>query len=123
MNKFLIYFICMSFIFIGAMCYTIASFYHLKFNYQWSFSKALMIAIPFILIEYTFTLHGNYFAYKYLDVSPSNILIFTICCYFICIWIFNYFVMKIKWDSKHAFTEFIAFILILTAFYISNVVH
>lgn len=82
-----------------------------------------MIAIPFVLIEYTFTFHGNYFAYKYLDVSPSNILIFTICCYFICIWIFNYFVMKIKWDSKHAFTEFIAFILILTAFYISNVVH
>ena len=39
MNKLLIYFICMSFIFIGAMCYTIASFYHLKYNYQWSFSK------------------------------------------------------------------------------------
>jgi len=123
MNKLFIYFICMSFIFLGAMCYTLASYYHLQYNNEWSFAKALMLAIPFVFIEYTFTLHGNYFAYQYLNVQPTNILLFTMCCYFICIWIFNYFIMKVKWNPQHALTEFIAFLLILTAFYISNVVH
>ena len=123
MNKFLVYFLSMTFIFIGAVCYTIASYYHLHYNKEWSFAKALMIALPFVLVEYTFTLHGNYFAHQHLHIEPTKILIYTICCYFICIWIFNYFVMKVKWETRHAATELVAFILILTAFYISNMVH
>ncbi len=116
---------CMSFIFIGAICYTMSSFYHLKYDDEWSFSKALMIAIPFVLIDISFSLHGTYFAYRHLQIEPIQILIYTVCCYFICIWIFNYFVMKsrIKWNNYNKAKEFIAFMLIITAFYISNVVH
>lgn len=106
----------------GAVFYTIASYYHLKFG-EWSLATALMFSLPFAAIEYAFALQGNYLAYKQLRLEPSKILIVTIIFNFICIWAFNYFVMNIKWDPRHAATEFVAFLLIVTAFYISNVVH
>ena len=113
---------CMAFIFIGTVCYTFASYYHLKYTKDWTFFTALMIAIPFVLVEYTFSLHGNYYAYTYLNLDPSKILIITICFNFICIWLFNYFVMNIKLDQRNIMREILACLLILTAFYISVVV-
>ena len=123
MDNYFLYFICFSYIFIGAIFYTLASYYHLKMDNNWTFFKALIVAIPFVLIEYVFTLHGIYYSYKFLSLSPSQILITTICFYFICIWIFNYYVMKIRLDFKHMLKELFAFILIITAFYITNVIH
>jgi hypothetical protein len=123
MNNYLLYFLCLSSIFIGAVFYTLASFYHLKMDKNWTFFKAILIALPFVLIEYTFTLHGIFYSYKFLDLKPSQILIITICFYFICIWIFNYFVMKIRLDRVHMLKEIFAFLLIIIAFYISNVIH
>ena len=123
MNSYFLYFLCFSSIFIGAVFYTLASFYHLKMDKNWTFLKALIIAVPFVLIEYTFTLHGIYYSYKFLDLTPSQILIITICFYFICIWIFNYFIMKIRLDNVHMMKEALAFLLIIIAFYISNVIH
>lgn len=113
--------LCGLLIFMGTICYTIASYYHLKIK-EWTFLKALMIAVPFVLIEYTFTLHAHRLAFEHLNASPSKILIFTICCNFICIWVFNYYVMEIKLNVRDAFREFISFLLIVMAFYISNVI-
>jgi hypothetical protein len=122
MNTIGMYAMTLSFIFIGTICYTFASYYHLKYNKDWNFWTALMIAIPFVLIEYTFSLHGNYYAYTHLKLDPSKILILTICFNFICIWLFNYFIMKIPFDHRNMMREILALILIMSAFYISVVV-
>lgn len=122
MEKLLVYLTCFSIIFMGAIFYTIASYYHLKFG-NWSLATALMFSLPFAAIEYTFSLQGNYMAYKQLGLEPSKILIVTIIFNFICIWVFNYFVMNITWDVRKFMNEFVAFLFIVAAFYTSNIVH
>ena len=122
MDKLVTYVTTFSLIFMGAVFYTIASYYHLKFG-QWSLSTALMFSLPFAGIEYAFALQGNYLAYKELGLEPSKILIVTIIFNFICIWVFNYFVMNITWDVRKFLNEFIAFLFIIAAFSISNIVH
>ena len=121
MNYYL-YILCFSYIFIGAIFYTLASYYHLKMDKDWSFLKALIIAIPFVFLEYSFALHGIYYSYKYLNLSPSQILIVTTCFCFICIWLFNYFIMKIQINKKQMVNEIISFIFIMIAFFMSNVI-
>jgi hypothetical protein len=112
-----------SLIFIGTIFYTLAAYYHLKYNQNWTFFKAFIIAIPFVLIEYTFSLRGIYHSYKYLNHSTTTILIITIIFCFISMWLFNYFILKKNKTNINLFKEIIAFILILIAFYISNVIN
>lgn len=109
-------------IFIGTIFYTLAAYYHLTYNKNWTFLKALAIAMPFVLIEYTFSLRGIHHSYKYLNHSTSTILIITIIFCFISMWLFNYFILKNR-TNVNLFKEFLAFVLIIIAFYISNVIN
>ena len=120
-NNIFTHFFCYSLIFIGTIFYVLASYYHLKIKNNWTFLKALAIAIPFVLIEYSFTLNGIHQSYTYLNHSTSTILIITICFYFINMWIFNYFILN--QININLFREIIAFLLIGGAFYISNVIN
>lgn len=113
---------CYSLIFLGTIFYTLAAYYHLKYNQNWTFLKAFIIAIPFVLIEYTFSLRGIHHSYKYLNHSTSTILIITIIFCFISMWLFNYFILKNR-TNINLFKEFLAFVLIIIAFYISNVIN
>ena len=38
-------------IYLGSVCYTVASFYHLSFGAAWSFWRAYVIALAFVSLE------------------------------------------------------------------------
>ena len=103
-------------IFIGSVCYTIASFYHLKIQ-NWTFLKALLIAIPFVIIEYQFSLRGNMHARRHLNLNAVEIVIITMCFYFINAWILNYLVLK---QNMTVWREILSFVLIVCAFLITT---
>ena len=114
------YYLCVLGIFIGTIFYTLASYYHLKMGPKWTFLSALLLAIPFLLLEYTFSLNANYYLHYDHGLSPSKILSMTVCFNFITIWLFNYFVMQN--GNVNFLHEFVALVFILTALYISNMV-
>lgn len=103
-------------IFVGSMSYTLASYYHLKLK-KWSFLAALAIALPFILIEYQFSIRGNHAARDILNLNAVQITLITMIFYFINSWILNHFILKQKviW-----WREGVAFVLILIAFVLST---
>lgn len=107
------------FIYIGTLCYAIASFLHLKLQ-NWSMIKAFLIAIPFVFIEYQFSLRGNKYANSILRLNPVQILLLTVAFYFINVWLLNFFIIKnrIIW-----WRELIAFILVIGAIAISTNMH
>lgn len=107
-------------IYTGSVCYVLASYYHLKLGENWRFFTALAIAIPIVLVEYTFSLHGNHYANKYLDLTALDILIITMCFYFVNLWVLNRFVLKHR--PHKIWMEIVAFILIIIAFVITNVI-
>lgn len=104
------------FIYLGSLCYVAASYYHLKLP-NWTFTKAFFIAIPFVLVEYQFSLRGNYMARSQLRVNPLQILIITMCFYFVNLWLLNHFLLK---QPVNTITDTVAFALVLLAFGISN---
>jgi uncharacterized protein (DUF486 family) len=106
-------------VYLASLCYVIASYYHLKYNHDWSLLFALTIAIPVVMIEYSFSLPANYALHKHHNFEPVNILIVTIIFYFINLWLLNYFILKKK--VKNVFHEMIAISLVLLAFYITTV--
>lgn len=106
-------------IYIGTVCYTIASYYHLKLE-KWSFLQALLIAIPFVLIEYQFSLRGNFYAKKHLMMNAVQITLITMIFYFINSWLLNYFVLK---HSVIWWRELLSFLLIFLAFMITTSNH
>lgn len=105
-------------IYVGTLFYTMAAYYHLSLDGKWTFFLAFAIAVPFVIIEYIFSLNGNHYAHKIIGLSPQSILIITICFYFINLWLLNYFILKHK---VNALREIIAFVLIIIAFLISSV--
>ncbi len=104
------------YVYIGTIMYTLASYYHLSLK-DWSFFKALKIAIPLVLIEYTFSLRGNRILNETFNINSVQILLITMCFYFINNWLLNYFVIKNKINTSK---QIISFILILLAFYLSS---
>ena len=106
-------------IFLGSLSYTIASYYHLIMDdWHWTFIKALAIAIPFVLIEYQFSLRGNFYAHNILGLNAVQIVLITMTFYFINAWLLNYFILK-----KHKviwWREFLAFLLLTSAFVITT---
>ena len=108
-----------SMIYCGTIFYTIAAYFHLSLKDNWSFQKAYMIAIPCVLIEYCFSLNGNYYMNSVLNFPPMNILIITICFYFINLWLLNYFILKHK---GNIFKEIVCFGLIISAFLLTTVI-
>jgi uncharacterized protein (DUF486 family) len=103
-------------IFIGTVAYTIASYYHLKYK-DWTFLKALLIAVPFVLIEYQFSLRGNYLAHNLLRMNAVQIILITMVFYFVNAWIMNYFVLK---HEVVAWRELLAFLCIICAFWLTT---
>ena len=106
----------LSLIYIGTIFYTIAAYYHLKIK-KWTFIQALIIAVPFLLIEYQFSLRGNFYAKNHLLLNAVEITLITMIFYFINSWLLNFFVLK---DPLNWWREGIAFILILSAFLITT---
>jgi hypothetical protein len=106
------WFFILGLIFVGSVSYTIAAYFHLKME-QWDFLKAFLIAVPFLLIEYQFSLRGNYYANKHLMMNAVQITILTMIFYFFNAWILTYFVLKqpIIW-----WRECLAFLFVVLAF-------
>ena len=103
-------------IFIGSVSYTIAAYYHLKLT-NWSFLTAFAIALPLILIEYQFSIRGNYAAQHVLGLNAIQITLITMSFYFVNVWILNYFFLKqpVVW-----WREVLAFICVGAAFVLST---
>jgi len=99
--------------FIGGWLYVIGSYAHLAFD-DWSFWKAYLIAMPLVAIEYQFSLRGNKWA-NVEGIRPINILLITLCMYFIAMYGVNKF--WLKGESKTQ--DVVAFGLIASAFAIS----
>ena len=120
MNRYLETAFYISLIYIGTVCYVMASYYHLKMREEWTFWKALLIAVPFVLIEYCFSLNGNYYIHKISGYSAMDILIITICFYFTNLWLLNYFILK--QTDHNMYIEVFCFLLVLCAFILTNVI-
>lgn len=88
------WFYIMGLIFMGTIAYTIASYLHLKMD-EWTFLKALLIALPFVFIEYQFMLRGIYYAKQHLMMNGLQILVITtiFCCFNSLM--MNYFVLQL----------------------------
>lgn len=105
-------------IFLGSVSYTIASYYHLKMD-NWSFLTAFAIALPFIFIEYQFSIRGNFAAKNVLNMNAIQITLLTMTFYFLNAWILNYFFLKqpVVW-----WREVLAFIFITIAFVLTTTI-
>lgn len=103
-------------IFIGSVSYSVAAYYHLKLE-NWSFFKAFAIALPLILIEYQFSIRGNFNAKHILELNAMQITLITMTFYFVNSWIINYFFLKAKvvwWREVLAFAFIIAAFMLTT---------
>jgi uncharacterized protein (DUF486 family) len=108
-NKYIIFL----FIYIGSVFYTIASYYHLK-ETNWSFLKALLIAVPVVFIEYQFTLRGNHQLSTLYGFNSTQIGIFVIISDFINAWLLSYFILKQK--NNNSMRNILAFFFIYCAY-------
>ena len=79
------------FIYLGSLCYTFASFYHLTLKNKWTFRSAYFIALTFVAVEYIFNVYGNKNANNYITVL--DIMILIICFDLINLYIFNTFLL------------------------------
>ena len=103
-------------IYIGTVFYTIAAYFHLKLK-NWTFIIAYAIALSCVIMEYQFSLRGNYYASHILNINPVQILIVTTCFCFINVMILNFFVLK--YPIK-LWREFLSLLLIIAAIIVSN---
>ena len=101
-------------IYIASWCYVIASYYHLHLK-NWSFLLAFLIAVPFVLIEYIFSLNGNKLANA--SITPLQIVLVTISFYIINILILNLLVLK---APINIYRDGLAVILIFGAIFLST---
>lgn len=84
------------FIYLGSVCYTIASFYHLSFGKSWTFFRAYILALSLVAIEYVFNVIGNKGANKHISVFAIMLLI--IAFDLINLFIINALLLKNKID-------------------------
>ena len=108
------------FIYAGSLCYVSAAYYHLSLNERWSFRRALLIALPLVIVEYCFSLPGNRALHEYHGFAPTQILIMTMIFYFVNLWLLNVAVLGKR--VKSAYTEGAALLLVLFAFYITSAI-
>lgn len=101
------------FMFIGSLLYVIGSYAHLAFA-NWTFIKAYLIALPIVALEYQFSLRGNKWAHE-SGISPMNVLLITLCFYFIAMFILN----KVWLHDEVEALDVGSFILVMSAFAIS----
>lgn len=105
------------FIYFGTCFYTLAAYLHLRLRKSWSFPKAYAMAIPLVLCEYLFSLRGNHSAVTFHGLTALQVLMITLCFYFINLYILNAFVLQ---HPVHIGRDLLAFVLILSAFYLSS---
>jgi hypothetical protein len=103
-------------IFVGSVSYTIAAYYHLKLE-NWTFLKAFALAVPLILIEYQFSIRGNFAAKHILRLNAVQITLITMSFYFINAWILNYFFLR---NTVIWWRELLAFAFIISAFLLTT---
>jgi len=103
------------FIYLGSVCYTIASFWHLSLGDKWSFSRAYPIAIMFVCIEYIFNVLGNKNANRHLTVFQIMLLIIGFDL--INLFIINLLLLKNKIDVMR---DGISLLLRIIAIFISS---
>lgn len=99
------WFFILCLIFLGSVSYTLAAYYHLKLT-EWTFAKAFFIAVPLILIEYQFSIRGNFAAKNILGLNAVQITLLTMTFYFVNAWVLNYMFLKQKivwWRESLAF--------------------
>jgi uncharacterized protein (DUF486 family) len=96
-------------LYLGSVFYILAQYGHLLLT-DWTISKAMIIALPLVLIEYVFVLNGTHSA-KISGENPLNILLLVMCFNFVNIYIFG----KIAFGDKTTGKDFLAFGLILLA--------
>lgn len=106
-------------IYIGTVSYTIAAYYHLKLK-NWSFILAFAIALPLILIEYQFSLRGNFAAKNVLNLNAVQITLITMVFYFINAWLLNFVLLK---QPMIWWRESLAFLCVIAAFVLSTRSH
>jgi hypothetical protein len=104
------------YIYLGTIFYTLASYYHLSFK-EWSLKRAFTLALPFVSIEYFFSLQGNKYLHDYAGKNSIEILLITMCFYFVNNWLLNYFVIK---NEIIIWKELASFMLIIGAFLLSS---
>lgn len=109
-------FLTLLFIYIGTLCYVTASYFHISLN-DWTFLKAFLIALPIVCIEYQFSLRANRIAVSHHGFNAIQVLLITLCFYFVNIWILNWLVLKHK---VNIWRELLCFALIIMAFLIST---
>lgn len=120
MKREILFLFYISLIYIGSTFYVLAAYYHLALRENWYFWKAYMMAIPLVLVEYLFTLNGNHYMHHVLEYSPVDVLIITICFYFVNLWLLNYYVLKHR--GHNIYMEMVCFGLVLTAFLLTTVI-
>lgn len=103
-------------IYIGTCFYTTAAYFHLKLR-KWTFLTAYIIALSCVVMEYQFSLRGNYYASRILQINPLQILIVTTCFCFINVMILNFFILKYPIKP---WREFLSLGLIIAAIVVSN---
>jgi len=110
------WFYIMGLIFTGTIFYTIASYLHLKME-EWTFFKAILIALPFVFIEYQFMLRGIYYAKQHLLMNSLQILVITtiFCCFNSLL--INYFVLQLP---LVIWRELLSVVFLLMAFFTST---
>ncbi len=101
-------------IYIASCFYVLAQYYHLHLS-NWTFLKAISIALPLVVIEYCFALNGNKIANQ--TMSPTQILTMTIGFYILNIIILNVLVFK---NEFNPIRDIAAILLILAAVLIST---
>lgn len=62
-------------IYLGSVCYTLASFWHLSLGERWSFWRAYPLALSFVAVEYVFNVWGNKGANRHITVFQIMLLI------------------------------------------------
>jgi uncharacterized protein (DUF486 family) len=99
----------------ASILYTFASFFHLSFvNEKWSITKALMIAMPIVFLEYNCSLRGIKLAHDN-GFTSNQIFIIIICMCFVCLFVLN----KLVLGDQTTKYDIIAFILLMMAFILS----
>jgi uncharacterized protein (DUF486 family) len=101
-------------IYLASWCYVLAQYYHLHLS-NWTFVKAMVIAMPLVVVEYCLSLNGNKIASN--SMSPPQILTMTIGFYVLNIMILNIFVFK---SELNLVRDGLALLLILAAILVST---
>ena len=102
-------------IYLGSCCYTMASFYHLSLGERWTFWRAYLLALAFVLIEYVLNILGNKHANQHITVFQIMLLI--IAFDLVNLFILNALVLK---SRIHVVRDGISLMLICAAIAISS---